>query len=43
MIIPYLTDPLLVLNNGPSRFLKPNQYLPTFDCYLPIFSLCLHS
>ena len=44
MIIPYLTDPLinatLILIDS---ITKSNQYLQIFNCYLPIFSLCLYS
>ena len=41
MIIPYLIDPYA--KRGTNRFFKPNQYLPIFNYYLPIFSLCLLS
>ena len=42
MIIPYLADLLLMLIDT-NRFFKPDQYLPIFNWYLPIFGLWLHS
>ena len=36
IIIPYLTDPLLLTDTN--RFFNPNQNLPIFNSYL-----CLHS